>query len=66
MTTAATVERSGALAGKYLTFQVAAEYYGLPILAIQEIIGLMPVTRMPQSPPYARGGSTRVVVRKED
>lgn len=46
---------SVAKAGKYLTFQLAAEEYGIEILKVREIIGLMRVTRIPQSPHYIRG-----------
>jgi purine-binding chemotaxis protein CheW len=42
-------------AGKYLTFRLAAEEYGLQILKVREIIGLMPITRMPEAPSYVRG-----------
>jgi purine-binding chemotaxis protein CheW len=45
----------GALAGKYLTFQLAAEEYGLEILKVQEIIGMMSVTRVPRTPDFVRG-----------
>ena len=31
-------------AGKYLTFRLAQEEYGLEILKVREIIGLMPIT----------------------
>lgn len=41
--------------GKYLTFFLAGEEYGIEILKVQEIIGLMPVTRVPQSQNYIRG-----------
>ncbi|HEY3325189.1 MAG TPA: chemotaxis protein CheW [Planctomycetota bacterium] len=44
-----------ARAGKYLTFRLAAEEYGLEILKVQEIIGMMKVTRVPQMPPFIRG-----------
>jgi len=42
-------------AGKYLTFRLAAEEYGLKILKVREIIGLMPITKMPEAPSYVRG-----------
>ena len=42
-------------AGKYLTFRLAAEEYGLEILKVREIIGLMNVTRVPRTPEYIRG-----------
>lgn len=41
--------------GKYLTFGLAGEQYGIPILAVQEIIGLQEITAMPQSPAHIRG-----------
>ncbi len=43
------------LAGKYLTFNLAAEEYGLEILKVQEIIGIMKVTRVPRTPDFVRG-----------
>ena len=43
------------LAGKYLTFELGLETYGLPILNVQEIIGMMPVTRVPRTPGFVRG-----------
>lgn len=44
-----------AQAGKYLTFRLAAEEYGLEILKVREIIGLMDITSVPQTPHYIRG-----------
>jgi purine-binding chemotaxis protein CheW len=41
--------------GKYLTFQLGGEIYGLEILKVQEIIGMMPVTHVPRVPEYMRG-----------
>jgi len=35
------------LAGKYMTFKLAEEEYGLEILKVREIIGLMDITRVP-------------------
>ena len=42
-------------AGKYLTFFLAAEAYGVEILKVQEIIGMLPVTRVPRTPHFVRG-----------
>ena len=42
-------------AGKYLTFKLVDEEYGLEILKVQEIIGMMNVTRVPKMPNYIRG-----------
>jgi purine-binding chemotaxis protein CheW len=44
-----------ALAGKYMTFQLADEIYGLEILKVREIIGLMDITRVPRSADFMRG-----------
>lgn len=46
---------SPTLAGRYMTFRMAAEEYGLPILNVREIIGLMPITRVPRAREYVRG-----------
>jgi purine-binding chemotaxis protein CheW len=43
------------LAGKYLTFQLGREVYGLEILKVREIIGLMDVTPVPRTPTHIRG-----------
>lgn len=42
-------------AGKYLTFELKNEIYGLEILKVQEIIGMMNVTRVPKTPDFIRG-----------
>jgi purine-binding chemotaxis protein CheW len=49
------VEALAQLGGKYMTFQLAREVYGLEILAVREIIGLMEITRVPKAPAYMRG-----------
>lgn len=41
--------------GKYLTFTLANEEYGIGILKIKEIIGMMPITPVPQTPEYVKG-----------
>lgn len=41
--------------GKYLTFYVAGEEYGLEILKVREIIGLMDITTVPKTPDFVRG-----------
>ena len=43
------------LAGKYLTFRLAGEVYGLEVLKVQEIIRVMDVTRVPRTPEFIRG-----------
>jgi purine-binding chemotaxis protein CheW len=41
--------------GKFLTFFLSDEEYGLEILKVREIIGMMPITRVPRTPEYMRG-----------
>jgi purine-binding chemotaxis protein CheW len=41
--------------GKYLTFSLAGEEYGIGILKIKEIIGMMPITSVPQTPAFVKG-----------
>lgn len=41
--------------GKYLTFSLAGEEYGIGILKVKEIIGMMAITRIPQMPPFTKG-----------
>jgi purine-binding chemotaxis protein CheW len=43
------------LAGKYMTFKLADEVYGLEILKVREIIGMMEITKVPRSPEALRG-----------
>jgi purine-binding chemotaxis protein CheW len=47
--------KMAASAGKYLTFKLANEVYGLEILKVQEIIGIMNVTSIPRTPDFIRG-----------
>jgi len=42
-------------AGKYLTFKLAGEEYGLEILKVKEIIGIMDITKVPRTPNFVRG-----------
>jgi len=46
---------SSTAAGKHMCFQLGAENYGLPILDVREIIGLMPITAVPRAPSFVRG-----------
>lgn len=41
--------------GKYLTFFLSGEEYGVEILKVQEIIGRMPITPVPLTSKYIRG-----------
>lgn len=44
-----------AQAGKYLTFALHTEEYGLEILKVREIIGYMSITRVPLTADYIKG-----------
>ena len=41
--------------GKFLTFFLAEEEYGIEITKVQEIIGMLPITRVPRTPEAVRG-----------
>lgn len=41
--------------GKYLTFALGKEEYGLEILKVREIIGLMDITALPRTPAHVKG-----------
>jgi purine-binding chemotaxis protein CheW len=45
-------ERAG---GKYLTFKLDEEDYGVEILKVREIIGVMDITAVPRMPTYMKG-----------
>ena len=49
-----TTERAS-LGGKYLTFALGREEYGLEILKVREIIGYMDITAVPRTPPHVKG-----------
>ena len=51
LATAATSE----LAGKYLTFALGDEEYGVPVLKVREIIKMMDITAVPQVPRHVKG-----------
>lgn len=42
-------------ANKYLTFTLGNEHYGVEILRIREIIGLLDITPMPNAPEFIKG-----------
>jgi len=42
-------------AGKYLTFKLAEEDYGISLLKVREIIGMMPITSVPRTPEFVKG-----------
>ncbi len=41
--------------GKYLTFYLKNEEYGVPIIKVKEIIGMMVISQIPQSPKFVKG-----------
>lgn len=41
--------------GKFLTFLLGKEVYAIEIKYVTEIIGIQPVTEVPELPPYVRG-----------
>lgn len=45
----------GARGGKFLTFLLGDEEYGIETLKVKEIIGLMPITSVPRTPKFIRG-----------
>ena len=47
--------QSDARAGKYLTFQLANEEFGIRVLNVREIMGLQDITAVPQTPSYIKG-----------
>ncbi len=48
-------QEAGNHGGKYLTFRLAEEEYGVEILKVREINGLMDITAVPQMPAYMKG-----------
>ncbi len=48
-------QETATLAGKYLTFALGQEQFGIGILKIKEIIGMMPINELPQTPPFIKG-----------
>ncbi|MFN8060409.1 MAG: chemotaxis protein CheW [Vicinamibacterales bacterium] len=49
------LDGAAALAGKYLTFRLGQEEFGLPVLRVREIIKMMSITQVPQVPPHVKG-----------
>ena len=49
------VEHIATKQGKYLTFSLAEEEYGIGIIQIKEIIGMMPITSVPRTPEFVKG-----------
>lgn len=53
--TATSAGRDAVRGGKFLTFLLAGEEYGVEILTVHEIMGMLPVTRVPRTPDHVRG-----------
>jgi purine-binding chemotaxis protein CheW len=51
----ATASAASAQPGKYLTFTLAHESYGIPVLQVREIIRLCPVTAVANMPAHVKG-----------
>lgn len=41
--------------GRYLTFALGQEAFGLEIIYVKEIVGLQPITPLPEAPDFVRG-----------
>jgi purine-binding chemotaxis protein CheW len=50
-----TIASESTRSDKFLTFFLAGEEYGIEILKVHEIIGLLPITRVPKTPEFMRG-----------
>ncbi len=53
--TTAIATKTRAQEGKYLTFALANEDYGIEILKVREIIGYMSITAVPRMPDFVKG-----------
>jgi purine-binding chemotaxis protein CheW len=42
-------------AGKYLTFHLGTEEFGIRVMQVREIIGVQDITSVPQTPEYVKG-----------
>lgn len=51
----APISRNDARAGKYLTFHLVREEFGIRVLKVREIMGLQDITGVPQTPAYVKG-----------
>lgn len=55
LTTNEPTAQSDVRAGKYLTFQLANEEFGIRVLKVREIIGVQEITTVPQTPIHIKG-----------
>jgi len=54
-TESAAAGRLDTRAGKYLTFQLGNEEFGICVLKVREIMGIQEITGVPQTPSYVKG-----------
>jgi purine-binding chemotaxis protein CheW len=47
--------QADARAGKYLTFHMGSEEFGVRVLKVREIMGLQEITAVPQTPAHVKG-----------
>jgi purine-binding chemotaxis protein CheW len=47
--------RTDSRAGKYLTFSLASEEFGIRVLQVREIMGLQDITAVPHTDPHIKG-----------
>src|SRR5260370_12257765 len=47
--------KSDERAGKYLTFMIGKEEFGVGVLKVREIMGIQDITAVPQTPPHLKG-----------
>ncbi|HZJ84656.1 MAG TPA: chemotaxis protein CheW [Syntrophomonadaceae bacterium] len=53
--TLAWLEEEDTQKGKFLTFSLGSEFYGIEIKYVTEIIGIQPITEVPELPDYVKG-----------
>ena len=54
-TVAAEIAKADQGAGKYLTFRLGQEEFGVQVLRVREIMGIQEITAVPQTPSYVKG-----------
>lgn len=54
-TTAPLVPATDPRAGKYLTFKLGKEEFGIQVLRVKEIMGVQDITAVPGTPPHLKG-----------
>lgn len=55
------VEEEDTQKNKYLTFTLEKEFYGIEIKYVIEIIGIQPISEIPELPEYIKGDRKSVV-----